>query len=65
MKQRVNMQVSPLFLKKIKEIKGRCILKGLDKSLTDITEEIANMGLIDDIDIDKIVIKMDKRRRFF
>ena len=67
MKPRENMQVSPQFRKKMIEIQAKFLLKGIRKTLTEITGDIIKMGCIDNIDSDMedIIIKMDKRRRFF
>jgi len=67
MKPRENMQVSPQFRKKMIEIQAKFLLKGIRKTLTEITGDIIKMGCIDNIDSDMedIIIKIDKRRRFF
>lgn len=66
MKQRVLIEVSPLFNKKLKEIQANNLLKGIRKSIRQITEELIKSGFFDDLEIkkDEIRIRMDRRRGF-
>jgi len=65
-KQRVLIEVSPLFNKKLKEIQANNLLKGIRKSIRQITEELIKSGFFDDLEIkkDEIRIRMDRRRGF-
>jgi len=66
MKKRVPLQVSPEFRIKLKEIQGHLKIKGIDKSIRDITEQLANTNIMEDFKINlttNIRIRMDKRRR--
>ena len=67
MKARVQVQISPLFVKKLREIQGKFLLKGIKKSLRQITEDIAKEGNMEYVEneINVLKIRMDKRRSFF
>lgn len=69
-KNRVPMQVSPAFKKRLKEIQRKMIASGRDISLRELTEEIATTDTLNAIE-EKIVqsklkdinLKLDRRRR--
>jgi len=68
-KSRTPLQVSPEFISKLKNIKGQYLLKGMDKSLRELTEIIAKSGILDNLEMeinkDELMIKMDSRKRRF
>lgn len=68
-KQRVTMQVSPIFMEKIKDIRRKIVAKGTEISLRDLTEKIAKSIAINDMENELLsqqetemkIIKMDRR----
>ena len=58
-KSRVPLQVSPKFREKLKEIQKRIMKQqGIGRSLRDLTEDIANLPALNDIE-NKILNKKD------
>lgn len=66
MKSRVPLQVAPIFNEELKELQKYFKENGHDKSLRDITEDIAKLGILKKIRVpnikEEIKIKLDKRR---
>lgn len=66
-KSRVPLQVSPKFMQKLKEIQKKIMMKGQQISLRDLTEDIANLPVLNEIE-NKLIkkdinigIKFDRR----
>jgi hypothetical protein len=63
------MQVSPIFMEKIKDIRRKIVAKGTEISLRDLTEKIAKSIAINDMENELLsqqetemkIIKMDRR----
>ena len=69
MKQRVSLQLSPRFKDKLVELQEKFAKNGTDRSLRDLSSDIIDLGLFDELERNlnnvkmDFVIRMDRRGR--